>query len=283
MKIVSFGGGVQSTAMAILAVQSKIEVDAFVFCDTGYEQTIVFDFLEKFTKPMLEKSGIPFFTAKTSEYCGNLYGKPTAGNMALPPFFNLTVSNGIGRSPAFCSDIWKTSVFKKFCNENFNKKKYHVLMGFSTDEKHRAGRQTKKINKEYLFEQGDVFGDSKIITVKEVKSKGNKFKCVFPLLDLRMNRGDCVKLVMDTFNAPPPRSSCYFCPNHTQHEWREVMNGVDRDKTIAIDRQIRDAKQFGLSAVGCYLTAECRPIDQCEFDDKNEVIFSRLCAGGCFL
>ena len=30
MKIVSFGGGVQSTAMAVLAAQGKIEVDAFI-------------------------------------------------------------------------------------------------------------------------------------------------------------------------------------------------------------------------------------------------------------
>ena len=255
MNIVSFGGGVQSTAIAILAAQGKIKVDAFVFCDTGYEQTIVFDFLEKFTKPMLEKARIPFFTAKTSEFCGNLNGKPTAANMILPPFFNLTVSNGVGRTPAYCSSKWKADVFKRFLANQFKSKSYDVFMGFSTDEIHRAGRM--KSTKKYSYK--------------------------FPLLDLRMNRGDCVKLVMDTFNAPPPRSSCYFCPNHTQHEWREVMSGVDRDKTIAIDRQIRDAKQFGLDAVAHYLTAECKPIEQCEFDDKNEVIFSRLCSGGCFL
>ena len=32
-----------------------------------------------------------------------------------------------------------------------------------------------------------------------------------------------------------------------------------------------------------FLTVECKSIAECEFDDKNEVIFSRLCAGGCFL
>ena len=47
-----FWGGVQSTAMAILAAQKKIDVDAFVFCDTGFEQSIVFDFLHAFTLPI---------------------------------------------------------------------------------------------------------------------------------------------------------------------------------------------------------------------------------------
>ena len=58
MRIVSFGGGVQSTAMAILAAQGKIQVDAFVFCDTGFEQSIVFEFLENYTLPMLENEVI---------------------------------------------------------------------------------------------------------------------------------------------------------------------------------------------------------------------------------
>ena len=55
MKIVSFWGGVQSTALAILAAQKKIEVDAFVFADTGFEQSIVFDFLNQHKWPSFYK------------------------------------------------------------------------------------------------------------------------------------------------------------------------------------------------------------------------------------
>ena len=257
MKIVSFGGGVQSTALAILAATGKIEVDAFVFCDTGFEQSIVFEFLEKHTLPLLNHVGIPFHIAKAEEYAGTLHGETNFGNFLLPPFFHGD-GNGEakGRQPAFCSSKWKKEVFNRFCAKQFNAKKYDVIMGFSTDEIHRAGR------------------------IKQTK----KYRYQFPLLDLRMNRGDCVKLVQDTFNAPPPRSSCYFCPNHTQHEWREVMAGVDREKVVAIDEKIRnslkDKMQGGINA---FLTVECKPIAECDFDDKNEVIFSRLCAGGCFL
>jgi PP-loop superfamily ATP-utilizing enzyme len=48
MNIVSFGGGVQSTALAILSVQQRINVDALVFCDTGFEQRIVFELYKAF-------------------------------------------------------------------------------------------------------------------------------------------------------------------------------------------------------------------------------------------
>jgi 3'-phosphoadenosine 5'-phosphosulfate sulfotransferase (PAPS reductase)/FAD synthetase len=179
MKIVSFGGGVQSTAMAILAAKGKIEVDAFVFCDTGFEQSIVFEFLHIHTLPMLDKAGIPFYIVKAADYT------KYAGDMELPPFF---ANNKLteGRLPAYCSAKWKREVFERFCNEKFGAKTYDVLMGFSTDEIHRAARM-------------------------KASKKWNK---VFPLLDLQMRRGDCITLVERTFNAEPPRSSCWMCPNH---------------------------------------------------------------------
>ena len=252
MKICSFGGGVQSTAMAILAAQKKIEVDAFVFSDTGFEQSIVFEFLEKHTLPMLKDAGIPFYIAHAKDYAGNLHGKSTYANWLLPPFFHLDGESEIGRQPAYCSINWKRDVVRRFLKEKFNSDKYTMLMGFSTDEQHRAARM----------------------------KPSKKYGLSFPLLDLQMRRGDCVALVERTFKANPPRSSCYFCPNHTQHEWREVMQSKDREKVIAVDKSIRTAI---LDNVTCYLTAECKPIDECDFDDKNEVIFSRLCAGECFL
>lgn len=88
MRVISFGGGVQSTALAILAAQRKIKVDAFVFCDTGFEQSIVFEFLDQHTKPLLDKAGVPFYTAKTQDYAGQLHGKSTFANWILPPFFH---------------------------------------------------------------------------------------------------------------------------------------------------------------------------------------------------
>lgn len=241
MKICSFGGGVQSTAMAILAAQKKIDVDAFVFCDTGFEQSIVFDFLHTFTLPMLKSAKIPFHIAKAVDYTSYY------GNMELPPFF--ANNNGtLGRLPAYCSSKWKREVFERFCNEQFKKKSYDVLMGFSTDEIHRAARM----------------------------KKSKKWKKIFPLLDLQMRRGDCVALVQKTFNVEPPRSSCWMCPNHTQKEWAHVMESNDRQKVIEFDKTV-------LAPKGYFLTAEYKRIDECNFIDENEVIFSRLCSGGCFL
>jgi len=241
MNIISFGGGVQSSAMSVLACQGRISVDAMVFCDTGFEQSIVHEFLVKHTLPMLEKAGIPFYIAKAHDYSGKYYA-----DMDLPPFFNFD-GGEVGRRPAFCSSKWKADVFRRFCNLEFKEKQYNVLMGFSTDEIKRAAR------------------------IKQSK----KWAYKFPLLDLKLNRGQCISIVKNKFGVDPPRSSCYFCPNHTRVEWRNVMNGPDRNLTIEFDAKLRESGKF--------LSHDCVPIEEADFDDKNESIFSRLCSGGCFL
>ena len=115
------------------------------------------------------KAEIPFFIAKAEDYSGKYFQ-----DLDLPPFFN-NDGDEVGRSPAFCSSKWKRDVFTRFCNEKFGVKNYDITMGFSTDEIHRAGRM--KSTKKWTYK--------------------------FPLLDLRMNRGDCINLVEKTFNTPP--------------------------------------------------------------------------------
>ena len=167
-------------------------------------------------------------------------------NLDLPPFFNN--DNGeISRSPAFCSSKWKRDVFTRFVNKNYKEKIYNVLMGFSTDEKHRAAR------------------------MKSTK----KWQYKFPLLELQLSHSHCISIIENRFNAPPPRSSCFYCPNHTRDEWRNVMQGPDKAILIKFDESLRKSGKF--------LTHDCLPISQVDFDDKNESIFSRLCSGGCFL
>jgi len=154
----------------------------------------------------------------------------------------------------FCSDKWKKQVFRRFLKQKFNAESYQVLMGFSTDEIHRAGRikQTKKYHHQY------------------------------PLLDLQINRNQCAALVERTFNSAPPKSSCIFCPNHKQSEWIDVKSSCDWEKLIEIDSKIRTANaKNGIERQ--FITPDCKPINEVDFDEKNEVIFSRTCAGECFL
>ena len=60
----SFGAGVQTTAMLILVSKGEIEVDAVIFADTGAEHPETYGYIEKYDKPLCEKIGIPFMTVR---------------------------------------------------------------------------------------------------------------------------------------------------------------------------------------------------------------------------
>lgn len=60
--IVSYGGGVNSTAMIIWLINNKKPIDYVVFADVGNEVPETYQFIEKHMKPYCEKHSIPFVT-----------------------------------------------------------------------------------------------------------------------------------------------------------------------------------------------------------------------------
>jgi hypothetical protein len=264
-EILSFGGGVQSSALAILIAHKQVNVDAIVFVDTGFEKSNVFAFLEKYTLPMLEKAKIPFYIAKTEDYEKKRYA-----DFSLPAFFTLhSKTHEITRSGMFCSDKWKRNVYQRFVNAQFGTKNtYTTFIGFSTDESSRAIRFSK-MPREDLFEKSKPLAKT-------------KWTYEFPLIELNMSRQDCIALVKSYFHVEPPKSSCIFCPNHKQDEWTHVKESADWEKVIAVDKIIRTYNsKNGIDTQ--YLTPELKPIDECVFSQKNEIFFERHCSNGCFL
>jgi len=76
---------------------------------------------------------------------------------------------------------------------------------------------------------------------------------------------------------PPPRSSCYHCPNHTQHEWREIrLRPADWTAAVQLDRELR-AKDPHV-----FIHSDCVPLDQANLDDANGVLFGHCDSGHCF-
>lgn len=58
--IVSYGGGVDSTAMIIWLIKNKKPIDYVVFSDTGNEVPETYEFIEKHMIPYLNRYGIKF-------------------------------------------------------------------------------------------------------------------------------------------------------------------------------------------------------------------------------
>ena len=64
MKILSFGAGIQTTAIAVLIKQGKITVDMAVFADTGGEKPETYWYIENYIKELFQSMNIPFVITK---------------------------------------------------------------------------------------------------------------------------------------------------------------------------------------------------------------------------
>jgi hypothetical protein len=69
---------------------------------------------------------------------------------------------------------------------------------------------------------------------------------VYPLVEKKMRRSDCITWMEDNFYPTPPRSACTFCPYHSNEEWLKIKNG-DPDEwkeVVEMDRAIRSQERF---------------------------------------
>ncbi len=166
MKILSFGGGVNSTAILCLKLQGKYDFDAMIFANTGGELPETYDYLEKVVKPLCREYNIPFHIVSF----GSLYDDY---------FEKKIIPYRIIRS---CTDKYKIRIMHKFIKEKYGEDITWII-GIDYGEKERASR----FNGEFpLIDRGiDRNGCKKIISSYDlpIPHKSGCFFCPFTSLD----------------------------------------------------------------------------------------------------
>lgn len=66
----------------------------------------------------------------------------------------------------------------------------------------------------------------------------------YPLIDLRLTRQDCVNIILDAGLPIPPKSSCWFCPYHSQRAWQEMRQDSPElfDKAVALEKLLNERR-----------------------------------------
>jgi 3'-phosphoadenosine 5'-phosphosulfate sulfotransferase (PAPS reductase)/FAD synthetase len=198
-QVLSYGGGVQSAAIAVLIQQGRLpRPDEVVMADTGRESRATWEYLRDVISPMLHVDVIPHSAARV-----DLYG--TNGELLIPAY----VKNGAGRLPTFCSSEWKRDpVLRWLRQKGYGRKRpVDIWLGISVDEMHRA----KPGRREWAAHR-------------------------FPLLmDVPLRRSDCLVLVAEAGLPEPPRSACWMCPHRSDQSWRWLRDNVPEEWQAAQD------------------------------------------------
>ena len=89
-----------------------------------------------------------------------------------------------------------------------------------------------------------------------------------------MSRLDCLKFFKDNIFPVPVKSSCSFCPYHSNKFWAEIQkeNGKAWKQAVKADEAIRDSTKRGLNDK-LYLHRSCKPLKEIDFEDNQLEMF----------
>ena len=132
MEIISYGGGVQTTALLVLTAQGKVEDHAThaVFADTGSELQATYDHID------LMQSVFPIQIVRCD--MPPLHEFVMAGNVVIPMY-----GDKGGMTYRRCTDRWKIVPIRHWLRAQ-GAKRATVQIGISVDEVHRMSDSPRK-------------------------------------------------------------------------------------------------------------------------------------------
>lgn len=223
--VISLGGGVQSSAMAMMASCGELGPmpDCAVFADTQDEPASVYKWLD-WLEPKL---AFPVYrVTKGSLSQSTLTMRTTADGRKFSrtniPFYTLNSDGGFGMIPhRSCTSDFKIGPILKFLRKHCGIKRGQKTptvtswIGISLDEQQR---------------------------MKDSRDKWVVNR--WPLIEKRIDRGRCIRWMLDRGYPEPPKSACTYCPFHSNKEWRRMKNDEPDEfaKAVKFEKDIQAAK-----------------------------------------
>ena len=266
LTVISLGGGVQSSVMALMAARGLIKPmpDYAIFADTGWEPKQVYRHIA-----WLETQ-LPFPVRKVSR--GNIREDILAGtNSTGQPFHSI---------PAFVRDTnGNKSMVKRQCTREYKlapiEVELRILLGLGYREPVPRGAYVE------LW-----IGISYDEVFRMKPSRETWIDHYWPLIDNRMSRSDCQKWFNDNYQGRNlPRSACIGCPYHTDAEWVEMKlsDKESWDDAVFIDASLRTSDRAQRFGGEMYLHKSMVPLgDIAHFPDTRQyALFGDECEGMC--
>ena len=262
-RFLSLGAGVQSSTLALMIEKGQVPmVKAGIFADTGAEPEAVYKWFDW----LKTQVSYPMYKVKI----GDLYWHTLwfLNNMPL-------IDDGLSM-PFFTKENTKLGVgmMRRRCTYN-----YKILPVTMKIRNLLGVKKHKKINKKTNERGIDLLLGISYDELLRMKQNKNKyFNNIYPLVDLKMSRQNCIDWIKKNYNKIPPRSSCIFCPYHSNKEWLRIKeNKNDWDKLIKFDRGLRDNKDWWghgkrntRNKNNLYLHRSCKPLEEIDFKNTND-------------
>ncbi|WP_186779062.1 adenine nucleotide alpha hydrolase family protein [Streptomyces salinarius] len=246
MKVISYGGGIQSTALLVLAAHREIDFRTFLFANVGddSEHPATLAYVREIAIPYAMRAGLDIHELKrrrrdgASETLMQRLNRPDTRSIPIP----VRMANGApGRRN--CTADFKIKVVGRWLREHgaTAEEPTAVGIGISVDEIHRANRRRREAHE--VIE--------------------------YPLLDLGLRRDDCERIIAEAGLPVPPKSSCFFCPFRTVGAWRHQRRHEPElfAQSVRLEETI-NRRRAALGRDAVYLTRYGIPLTQAIPDES---------------
>lgn len=270
MNIISLGAGVQSSVMSLMAENGEItpSPDAAIFADTGSEPKGVYDWLDWIE----DRLSFPVY-------------RVSAGNLELDSLRLRQKQDG--------------SVYTKTLIPMFTKNKTNGSYGMIIRRTCTVDYKIKPILRKIRELAGIKRGQNNVtvsnwigISLDEASRMKDSpvpwASTRYPLVEKRMSRHDCLIWMKKNNYPTPPRSSCYFCPFHSNNEWRRMKteDKISFEKAVHYEKLLIQTKSktdnFGSVP---FLHPKRISLDEIDFrseEDNGQLnLFINDCNGVC--
>lgn len=237
LKILSYGAGMQSTALALMACANASAVrderehpyplvpiyDLVIFCDLGFEPPWV-ERQAEFVRKACENAGIWYKTLDTPLYQDLMRDFGNKRVVSIP-WWTLRDDGHKSRMPRNCTIDYKVQEISKFV-------RWEVL-------EYRKGQILRDEDKK-AHEMHMGFGYEEIRRCKE--NPNPMFVNRFPLVDMKLVRADNYAYIRDVWGFDTKASACAFCPFHRNYFFQHLRQNEPAayGQLVRVDELLRD-------------------------------------------
>lgn len=246
--VLNYGGGRQTVAICLLIARGALpKPDRIVMADTSREKPKTFEYLEKYTRPLMREHGLEIEIAPRSLAKVDLYSHK--GTLLIPVF------TPTGKLSAYCSGEWKRDVVERHLRLQ-GIEGGTTWLGFSHDERKRWSRS--------------------------LGTTRHNHTVACPLVELLLTTDDCLSLISKHGWPEPHVSSCWMCPHQRNEEWAFTRDHHPElfAEACRLDEEIRENDDKG----GVWLHHSRKPLAEADLTVKETQEVSRQCSlGTCFV
>jgi 3'-phosphoadenosine 5'-phosphosulfate sulfotransferase (PAPS reductase)/FAD synthetase len=245
--VVSYGVGVDSTALLVALWLNGVRPDVILFADTGGERPETYAFLP-IINAWLRSVGFPEVTIVRYEPARASYetleGKCLA-NETLP-----SLAFG-GHS---CAQVFKHGPMDKWLKawapaiDSWSRGE-RVVKAIGYDNGTRDCQRRTKADRtvaRYRVKHADekAAAAAKGRARSDLSCEAARVDYWYPLQDWGIDRSDCEKLISDAGMPVPMKSSCFYCPANKKSEvvWLRDTHPVLFQRALAMEAGARDGK-----------------------------------------